>query len=335
MNRLSIIFALVFCFLTGAAIAAPQEKFIIRPLKHPELAESHIYAVAGSAGMRVWALQHRLLVENEDGTTMIFDRDNSPIAEEGTIADVAIANDEIWVAQTAPSKGLGLFKFSSSNWETFRDPDAPGLLNNDIVDIHVDKDETLWFGHRFHGLSRYLERVNPTFQSYNKIIHLYDNSLLTSFMQLTHLWIGTVNGIIRLRTELKSNHDLNVDKWLYPEFPAREAFSICDYKNDLIIAGTSRGLALFDGEKWSIRRANEGILALPALHLARSGDSVWIGSPVGLQLWNDNKPGMLLTEKDGLPSANITALCLDENNNLLIGTEKGAAILGITPAEQK
>ncbi|MDD3148298.1 MAG: two-component regulator propeller domain-containing protein [Candidatus Riflebacteria bacterium] len=330
MNCRTLVALILLCFIIGDARAEDPVWPQIKTLKHPEIAGNHIYAVCGKDGVRIWGLRNRIFVERENGVVESYSSENSSLAVVGTITDVAYANHEIWVAQTAPSQGLGVFKFDSQNWETCKFPDAPGLLNNYIVDIHVDKDEQIWFGHRFHGISRYVERVIPTFSNY-KVMHLYDCHLLTTFMQLTHLWIGTTNGIVRLRTEQKSNYDLNVDKWVFPEFPAREAFSVCDYDNDLVIAGTSRGLAIFDGKKWVLHGKNQGIKALPVLHLQRNGHMVWIGSPAGLQLWSENRVGQLITEADGLPSSNITALALDENGHLLVGTEKGAAMLSQPP----
>ena len=329
-NRKLIFLIILGCFCL-ASYAEAAEFPVIKALQHPEISGNHIYAVSGHDGLRVWGLRNRIFIEKADSSLQVFSPENSPIAVEGSITSLAAINGDIWVAQTAPSRDLGLLKFDGANWQTFREPDAIGLLNNEIVDIHVDKDEDIWFGHRHHGLSQFVYLVNPTFKSHNKIMHLFDFELLSSFMQLTHLWIGTDNGIVRLRTELKSNFELNVDKWIYPEFPAREAFSICDYQDNLVIAGTSRGLAIFDGKTWVMRGRNEGVKALPALHLQRDGARVWVGSPIGLQLWSLSEPGRLFTEADGLPANQITALALDENGNLLVGTEKGAAII---PAEK-
>lgn len=324
------ILALIYLMLITCwpAQAEKPDNIIIVPVKLPvAAAENQVYAVAGNNGMKAWGFQHRLFIQKANDEILEFSPANSPLAEEGTISDIGIVNEDVWVAQTAPSKDLGILKFDGSSWVKFREPDAVGLLNNEVVDIHIDPDENIWFGHRYHGLSRLVYLVNPTFKSYNKVLHLFENALQSSFMQKTHLWIGTANGIVRLRTEMKSNFELNVDTWLYPEFPAREAFSVCDYTDDMIVAGTSRGIALFDGKKWSLRGRAEGIKALPVRFLQRQGDKIWLGSPVGLQLWSIDDPGQLINEVDGLPGSNITALALDEHGNLLVGTEKGPALI--------
>ncbi|PKL49598.1 MAG: hypothetical protein CVV42_06345 [Candidatus Riflebacteria bacterium HGW-Riflebacteria-2] len=324
--RICQLLAILTVFFALSTAATASEDFVISKVSHPFVANEEVRAIAARQGIRVWALHNSLFVETSDGNVMTLTPENSPLNAAGNITSIGICNNEIWVAQNSTFGGLGLFRYDFDRWTTFRDPDAPGLLNNRIVYMHVDKDDYLWFGHREHGVSRFVETVNPGFRSY-KIMHFYDNSLLTVFMQLTHLWLGSSNGIVRLRTEIKSNVELNVDKWLFPEFPAREVFSICDYTDDRIIAGTSRGLAIFDGKNWSLLRKVDGIKAIPATCLQRDGDQIWIGSPTGLQLWQEKQPGRFFTEADGLPASHIKSLCLDENGNLLVGTTRGAAII--------
>lgn len=325
-NTILRVALLIMIFAQIAGIVRAAEDFTISRVSHPFLVGKDIVAVAANNGLRVWALRNSLFVEYSDGSIQIFNHENSPLVEAGNITAISICAGDIWVALSSAFGGLGVCKYDFHKWETIKFPDAPGLLNNRIVAMHVDKDDYLWLGHREHGVSRFVETVNPGFKSY-KIMHFYDNTLLTVFMQLTHLWIGSSNGIVRLRSEIKSNFELNVDKWTFPEFPAREAFSISDYTDDQIVAGTSRGLAIFDGKSWSLLRKADGIEAIPVTHLQRSGQQLWLGSPHGLQLWSKEQPGKLLTEADGLPANRIKALCVDENGNLLIGTSMGAAMI--------
>ncbi|MBU1106445.1 MAG: hypothetical protein KKB51_07250 [Candidatus Riflebacteria bacterium] len=320
--KLLLLLTLIF----AQASAQGEESFVISPVSHPFLTNKEITAVAAREGLRVWALNNSLFVETSAGDIQTFTPENSPLVDAGNITAVAICNGEVWVAQNSTFGGLGVCRYDFSKWEALRFPDAPGLLNNRVVCMYVDNDDYLWLGHREHGVSRYVETVNPSFRSY-KLMHFYDHPLLSVFMQLTHLWIGSSNGIVRLRSEISSNVELNVDSWVFPEFPAREAFSICDFTDDQVVVGTSRGLAFFDGKNWSILCKNDGIKALPVTNLQRCGDQIWLGSPVGLQLWSTNQPGRFFTQSDGLPSNHIKAMCIDENGNLLVGTSRGAAII--------
>lgn len=322
----STLFFLCIYALISRPLSAQAPEFRISHIDHPEISGRHIYGIAGKNGKRAIALRDRIFMEAMDGTTQIFDPNNSPLLETGTVKSIALTDQELWAIQSAPSQRPGAFRFANNSWSVFQEPDAPGLLNGIIACLHVDDDQYVWLGYKKEGVSQFVEAVNPVLKS-TKIMHLFDNELLSMHMQMTHLWIGTNNGVIRYRTEIKSNYDLNIDKWLFPAFPAREAFSISDFVNYSVVAGTSRGLAIFDGKTWSLKGKKDGIVGLPINLIQRDKDLLWLGSPVGLQLWGNNGPVAFFTSVDGLPSSNITALALDENGNLLVGTDKGAAII--------
>lgn len=324
--RLSAIYLICFFTLKLVAIAGADSRPAISKIEHPEISGQTIYGMAGKNGRRAIALRNKIFIESQNGSTEIFDHNNSPLLEGGTITAIELTESDLWVAQSAPSQNPGVCHYSDGKWHYYKQPDAAGLLNNNITVIHADADDSIWLGHRREGVSHYIEAVNPVFKN-TKIMHFYDFDLISLHMQLTHLWAGSTNGIVRYRSEIKSSYDLNIDKWLFPEFPAREAFCIAEYTNHQIFAGTSRGLAVFDGQTWKLKGKQEGILALPVKQMQRSGDYLWLGSPAGLQLWRENGESIFLTEQDGLPSSVITALATDENGNLLAGTEKGAAII--------
>lgn len=321
-----LLFLLTLLLLVSSTSNGKPPELKISGISHPEIAEQCIYGIAGKSGKRAFGLRNRIFVESADGTTQTYNNQNSPILENGTITDLVLTDQELWVAQSAPSQKPGVFRYADNKWHVFKEPDAPGLLNGNIVCLLADDDEYVWLGYRTEGVSQFIEAVNPVLKS-TKIMHLYDFQLLSMHMQITHLWIGTNNGVIRYRTEIKSNYELNIDKWIFPEFPAREAFSISDFIGKQVVAGTSRGLAVFDGKTWTLKGKNDGVVALPVMHTQRDGNYLWLGSPAGLQLWSQNGSERLLTVADGLPSNNITALAIDENGNLLVGTEKGAAII--------
>ncbi len=308
--------------------ATGQIRVLISEMKHPEISGQFIYSVSGDAGKRAYATRNHVVIESEDGTLKTYDSSNSPLSDNGEIKAIALVENDLWVSQFIGSKGQGIFHYQNDKWSAYRNPDTPGFLNNYAVTLHVDKDNFIWIGHLKEGLSRYIESVNPVFKNV-KISHLYDVQLMSVFMQTTHLWVGTQKGIVRYRSEIESRRDLNIDKWIPPEFPAREVFSICDYTNDRIVAGTSKGIAIYDNQRWSLIGRKEGIKGFPVKHLARNGKYIWLGTPSGLQLWSEEGESKLYTTADGLPSNNITALSTDENNNLLVGTAKGVAIIRI------
>jgi ligand-binding sensor domain-containing protein len=282
--------------------------------------------VACTAGQIVWATHNQIFYKDGKKDYQVFDSTNSPLIEAADISDVAICNEEIWVTQINASNGYGIFHYDGKKWHVYQKPTTEGIINNRIMTIHVDTDDVIWFGHENQGVSQMVENVPMHFAN-QKIIHLFDNRLLSLFMQVTHLWMGSSNGIVRYRSEIESNYYLNIDVWKYPEFPARAAYSITDWGYDEIVAGTDTGLAIFNGKDWRMLKKKAGVKALPARCLLTENNSIWIGSPIGLQKWNPNKASALITSRDGLPGNRINDFCLDSDNNLLVATNRGAAII--------
>jgi len=324
--KISAVYLIGIFLFQFASLSGKDLRPAISRIEHPEIAGQTIYAMAGKNGRRAIALRNKIFVESQDGLTELFDHTNSPLLEGGTITSLELTESDIWAAQSAPSQNPGLFHYSDGKWHSYKQPDAAGLLNNNVRVIHADADDSIWIGHRREGVSHYIEAVNPVFKN-TKIMHFYDFELISLYMQLTHLWAGSTNGIVRYRSEIGSSYDLNIDKWVFPEFPAREAFCITEHTNHRIVAGTGRGLAIFDGQTWKLKGKSDGIQALPVRQIQKSGNYLWLGSPAGLQLWSEGSESIFLTEQDGLPSSVITVLAIDENGNLLAGTEKGAAII--------
>ncbi|MGM0599046.1 MAG: two-component regulator propeller domain-containing protein [Candidatus Rifleibacteriota bacterium] len=316
---------IITLFLLTASIAYTKV-LTIEKINHPILEKKRICAVASKGRQTVWATHNQIIYKHGKKKFQVFDPTNSPLVEAADISDVAICNKEIWVTQINATNGYGIFHYDGKEWHSYQKPTTEGILNNRIIKIHVDSDDVIWFGHENQGISRMVENVPMHFAN-QKIVHLFDNRLLNLYMQVTHLWIGTSNGIARYRSEIESNYYLNIDIWKYPEFPARAAYSITGYGYDDIVAGTDTGLAIYNGKDWRMLKKKAGIKALPARCLLTDNNSIWIGSPIGLQKWNPNKASELITSRDGLPGNRINDFCLDNENNLLVATNKGAAII--------
>ncbi|MFZ5952913.1 MAG: hypothetical protein ACOYXC_19575 [Candidatus Rifleibacteriota bacterium] len=302
------------------------QNLVIEKIDHPLLNGKRICAVASENGLNVWATHNELVITHPDKRIEVFDHKNSPLIEAANISAVGICDGAIWVTQINSSNGYGIFHFDKGTWNVYKDPDNEGILNNRILRIHVDQDKTVWFGNEVHGVTKMVESIPIKFTN-QKFIHLFNNRLHCLYMQLTHLWVGCNNGIVRFRSEIASNYYLNVDTWVYPEFPARAAYSVCEYGPETIAAGTDTGLALYDGKKWSILKKNAGIKALPALHLIKDGKFIWIGSSNGLQRWQLDTSSEILTTESGLPGNRVTCMTLENQGTLLVGTETGAAII--------
>lgn len=321
-NRIKLIITL---FLFTASISYALD-FEIEKIDHPILSKKRICAVACEGNLTAWATHNQIFFKDGKKSYQMFDSGNSPLIEAAEISDVVICNNEIWATQVNSSNGYGIFHYDGKKWHAYQKPTTEGILNNRIMTIHVDEDNIIWFGHESQGMTRMVEAV-PMHFSNQKIIHLFDNRLLCLYMQVTHLWVGTSNGVVRYRSEIDSDYYLNIDLWKPPVFPSRSAYSITNWGYDEIVAGTDTGLAIFNGKDWRMLKKKAGVKALPAKCLLTENNTIWIGSPIGLQKWNPNKPSELLTKLDGLPGNRINDFCLDSDNNLLVATNRGAAIV--------
>lgn len=329
MKLKPILLLFLFVFLASSAHSA---NFKIQRIDHPLLCDRIIYAVAEEDGMVVWATDNRLVVFYKDGSSRTFDSKNSPLIEAANISAVGICEGSIWVTQINFSNGYGIFRFDGEKWDVFKDPEKEGILSNRVLKIHVDDDKVVWFGHEFQGATRMVEAIPLKFSN-TKILHLFRSRLLSIYMQMTHLWMGSVNGVVRYRSEIESNYYLNVDTWKFPEFPAKAAYCITEYLHNRIFIGTDTGLAVFDGKNWQLLKKKAGIKALPVLHAVNCGNDLWLGSPVGVQCWNEKQPSRLLTKEDGLPGQRITAMASNRAGKIFIGTESGACVIETTDIE--
>lgn len=325
MNKQSILFCILAVFFVSAALA---DDLKIKHIDHPLLKDRRIYAVASEKDKTVWATRNRI-VYFADEEIKVFDSSNSPLIDSASISDVAICEGKLWVTQIGSTNGYGIFYHDNHGWSTFKKPEQEGILNNRILKIHVDEDNVIWFGHEYYGVTRMVENVPMLFKN-QKVLHFFKNRLLSLHMQLTHLWLGSSNGIVRFRSEIKSKYHLNVDVWEYPEFPARAAYCLTtDHKNRLI-AGTGSGIAVFADEQWQLFKKDNGIIALPVTHIEAIADNLWLGSPAGLQKWNSFGAGKTIFLSDKLPGRMVTALCSNENKTkLFVGCDEGGAIIDL------
>lgn len=318
-----LIAAILFLLLSANNLFA-SERFSYPDTEY--LKDVKIFSVASENENIAWGTKNGIVLQ-KNNKFICFNSQNSPLIDTSK-SEVAICEGNLWVAPIDQGNGYGVFQYSAGKWKNFRRPTTEGMKTNKIVSIHVDEDKVIWFGYNKFGVGKFVELIPPRFTS-KGLMHFYKHSLLCLYMQKTHLWIGSINGIVRLRSETPSRHFLDTDTWKYPDFPARSCYDIQGYGYDKIIAGTDRGIAKWNGKEWTLISKKDGILSIPVKKLVVKNDTIWLGGNSGLQSWSPNKIGRLLTVKDGLPSNNVTDLCLDQNGNLLIATDKGAAVLNI------
>jgi ligand-binding sensor domain-containing protein len=89
--------------------------------------------------------------------------------------------------------------------------------------------------------------------------------------------------------------------------------------------GSETGLSIWTGNGFFNLTTDNGLPSDVITSLLSDGDLVWIGTDMGLLRFQDNQLQVFNTGNINLPSNGITALALDADGSLLVGTESGLA----------
>lgn len=214
-------------------------------------------------------------------------------------------------AQDFPQEGIISTNASlSPRWNLFGREN--GLISNTVLTILV-VDDTVWFG-TDAGISRF----NGQWQSYPASAETFTGAVTTLIMKGQDLLAGTSTG-----------HLLRWDgeRWqsIYQAQTTIRSLAVLD---QTVWIGAEEGILLWDGSQAVPLSEQDGTAGNPAIRsvtsISTSGGQLWVGTNQGL--WQKGPEGWIhYTDADGLPSNQITALWLDPNSNLWIGTSQGVA----------
>jgi ligand-binding sensor domain-containing protein/signal transduction histidine kinase len=101
-----------------------------------------------------------------------------------------------------------------------------------------------------------------------------------------------------------------------------QIFALFEDRAGQLWAGTQKGLANFDGQKWKLFTTNDGLSENTVRAIAQDADeNFWVGTENGaLNLFKDGKFSTIQKSADGLPGNDITCLCAGKNGGLWVGT---------------
>ncbi len=232
------------------------------------------------------------------------------------------ANSVLSLAQTSDGylwlgSEEGLVRFDGVRFTVYSTRTTPGLHNDQISALLVDRQQNLWIGTRGGGLScfRHGRFVAFPFQarlSSSLILSLYEDSRGA-------LWVGT-DGDGLLRFENGQVHVFTKADGLADN----SVFALSADGQGTLWIGTHNGLSRLTANKFVTFTTKNGLGSnyIRALHVDRNG-IVWIGTNGG-GLCRLSSDGMArYTQKDGLTDDIITALKEDSAGTLWIGTSNG------------
>lgn len=220
--------------------------------------EWHFYTDENSH-LPVWTVrciaidnQGRKWLGTEGGGVVVFDdrTDDWTIYTQpgGFIWDIFVdADDTIWVG----SEGSGLWTFDGTDWT--RISGAPDM---EILSIVASSDSILWVGTKNRGLGRYDGHTWAVYDTSNSDIP----SIIVRSVAVDHqntIWVGTSemwNGYQYFGGGLAKfcNDEWTIFNTHNSELPGGNVYciEIDKYNNKWI--GALKGVAMFDGESWTV-----------------------------------------------------------------------------------
>jgi signal transduction histidine kinase/ligand-binding sensor domain-containing protein/DNA-binding response OmpR family regulator len=215
----------------------------------------------------------------------------------------------------------GLARFDGVRFVVYNSKSNPEIPENNITNLYVGRDGSLWIGTGRGSLIRFKE---GTFTPYPQLSRDGMMPIANIFEDHTgSLWVGTRgNGLMRLR-------DGRLTLYTAKDGLADNAVSAIaeDTEGNLWI-GSDKGLSRFRAEHFSNYWTKDGLSHNSIVSLAAGNKGgLWIGTNGGGLNRYDHGHFTVLTKKDGLPSDSLNTLAEDRSGSLWIGTDKGLSRL--------
>ncbi|HEU6447542.1 MAG TPA: two-component regulator propeller domain-containing protein [Verrucomicrobiae bacterium] len=186
------------------------------------------------------------------------------------------------------------------------------LRDGTAQSISADASGSLWIAFNGAGATHWTTNsVTDYFRIGN-----YPNAWTTLVDDRQNVWLGTRDeGLFQFRT----NH---FERIIAPPVLNGQIFALYEDHQGQIWAGSRNGLANWDGTRWKIFTAGDGLSENIVRAIAEdSNDDLWIGTESGgLNFFKDGKFSSIHISETGLPGNDISSLFVDKNGVLWVGT---------------
>ncbi len=281
----------------------------------------------------------KYIVEDKEGNVLIGSQDRGLSIFKGeqfitySTTD-GLCDESVWAIH---QDRKGHFWFGTNQGISRLDPAMPrgdnftyfNHENKSIGDkirfIKEDMNGTIWIGTDGDGIFQYFpasgEFVYDSYLNMNLYRPTEQHVKALEVDQENNLWIGTFYGLGfwdikrkngRMYTQIDGLAGNNI-KSLY-----------CDSEGVLWIGSDQKkGLTRYNPENDQFEILNLGVEIIPVSIIEDLDGKIWIGTSTGLYMYHNDSISLYLTQSDGLLSNNITAVNVDQDNNIYIGTNKG------------
>jgi ligand-binding sensor domain-containing protein/signal transduction histidine kinase len=278
------------------------------------LPENTIQAFAQTPDNYLWIGASGGLVRFDGASFVLFDRDNTPAIRENSVFSLTTGRDgSLW----AGTDGAGLVRYRRGVFRAYSK--AQGLANDFVRVVYESRDGTLWAG-TDDGLFRLegdrLARVDNRGRIPALAVHAIRED------SAGNLWVGG-STMLRIRgEECREFH-------LEGAGSAARVKSILETADGAIWAGTVSGLQRFTRASGRFDRV-PGISSTVRALVADAAGTLWVGS-IGDGLLRYSAGSFTrVAAADGLPSATILSLFIDNEQNIWAGMQTGLMRLSRT-----
>jgi len=230
---------------------------------------------------------------------------------------------DLWIVTTGGLSKLGI-KSETPEVKNYSSKD--GLTGNSLSAISVGKskhNKNIWAAVLYGGITEF---NGKTFQNYGENEGLLDNSVYSILVDKNGIvWGGTQEGIVRF--DGQKFQDVSMEALMMSD---KGVFTIIQDKSDNLWFGTKGGLVKYGGNKsMTTYDEAEGLSnkAVNSLVEDEKGN-LWMGTINGglyhFDSHTENKVNIRFVAGDSMLGSNsIKSLIFQDNNNLIVGTDKG------------
>lgn len=243
-------------------------------------------------------------------------------------------DQRIWIGTT---EALFIFDPASETFERHQTTygKSTSLSHNSVRSLFIDTQNGVWVGTHYGGLS-YYHPLAPAFNMLKRFStsHSPNNNIISCIVEEAstgNLWIGTnEEGINYYNRQNKSFHTYRTSK-NGNALKSNNIKAILPDKTGNIYVGTHSGglsyIHVNSGQVENFRVPDMNAEDNSCYALLDDGDDIWVGSMVGLMLFNKNtkkfRPHPLVKENPELSEILIVNLFRDSQGRIWIATEKG------------
>jgi len=260
--------------------------------------------------------QHSLWIGTNDAGLIRLE--NGVATQYSPDADLARANVQCLVTDRQGALWLctsnGIARLSQGKLSVYRT--VQGLPTNNIRDACAATDGTVWFGGDSSELSSWTGKGTGSGFVSHRLASMPSYGTVRALLCSGDgaLWIGTTNGLIRLkdgRERLFTVKDGLADDWVY---------CLLQTRDNALWIGTKNGFSRLRDSAMESFRTEDGLSqsTVYSMYEDREG-SLWVGTKHGLNQFIDGR-AIPYTVSEGLPSNSTGPVLQDRAGTIWIGT---------------